>query len=116
MRGIQIGDEVYNDLFKSSVWAKAGYTITKQIGSKEEATKIEESEAPKEGEEEILVEDEEIHTCPLCESKLEVALSDDKLQEHVNYVFSILNEAFDTDESLDETPVEEESNADSETK
>jgi hypothetical protein len=112
MRGIQVNDSVYADLFKSNVWEKAGLTVGKTKEPKTEAP-IVESEEPKE---EILVEDEEKHICPLCESELSEGLSDDKIQEHVNHIFSILNEAFDTDESLTETPAEGETGQDDEAK
>lgn len=113
MRGIQVNDSVYADLFKSSVWEKSGLTVGKVKDTKTE-TPIVESKDVEEPKEEILVEDEEKHICPLCESELSEGLSDDKIQEHVNYVFSILNEAFDTDESLTETPSEGETSQDDE--
>lgn len=38
-----------------------------------------------------------IHQCPLCESLLEEAISDEKIQEHVNRILDVLNEANEVD-------------------
>ena len=63
-------------------------------------------------------EEAEEHVCPLCESKLEKAISQEKLEEHVNYFLSVINENFEVDgESLDEeveADDEEESDDDAE--
>lgn len=107
MRKINVEDSVIADLFSSDVWSKAGYTLKQATAKVPDASeKLTESEEAKE---EVLVEDTEKHVCPLCESVLEENLSDDKLQEHVNYILGILNENFETEESLEgDAPVEEE--------
>ena len=68
----------------------------------------------------------EAHVCPLCESHLEEPISEEKIQEHVDYFLDVINENFDIvgdelneeeeveegeelDESEDEEEVEEES-------
>lgn len=38
-----------------------------------------------------------IHQCPLCESLLEEAIPDEKIQEHVNRILDVLNEANEVD-------------------
>ena len=58
---------------------------------------------------------EETHTCPLCESKLEKDISDEKLTEHIEMMLGIINEMNDiTDEELEaiEEEVGEDEDAD----
>lgn len=55
----------------------------------------------------------EKHVCPLCESHLEEPISEEKIQEHVDYFLEVINENFDiVGEELNE---EEEVEADEET-
>jgi DNA repair exonuclease SbcCD ATPase subunit len=55
-----------------------------------------------EGEEQI-EEAFEAHVCPLCESQLEEAITDEQLAEHVDFMVSVISEMEDiTDEDLDE--------------
>lgn len=35
------------------------------------------------------------HVCPLCESHLEEPISEEKIQEHVDYFLDVINENFD---------------------
>jgi hypothetical protein len=37
----------------------------------------------------------EAHVCPLCESHLEEPISEEKIQEHVDYFLDVINENFD---------------------
>lgn len=37
----------------------------------------------------------ETHVCPLCESHLEEPISEEKIQEHVDYFLDVINENFD---------------------
>lgn len=76
MRGITLSDE-----FVSQIVGKT-------------AAKISEStEAPQ----------AEAHVCPLCESHLEEPISEEKIQEHVDYFLDVINENFDiVGDDLDE--------------
>lgn len=95
---ITIEKDVYDEIFASKVWGRAGLTV-----------KIEESvsEAPQEE----VAEAEEVHACPLCESKLESPISEEKMQEHINYILDVINENFEVEgdvleEELEETETE----------
>lgn len=81
MRGITLSDE-----FVSQIVGKT-------------AAKISEStEAPH----------AEAHVCPLCESHLEEPLSEERIQEHVDYFLDVINENFDiVGDNLDEEEVQE---------
>lgn len=60
--------------------------FVKQIVGANSTKKISEStEAPK----------AEAHVCPLCESQLAEPISDEKIQEHVDYFLDVINENFD---------------------
>lgn len=51
----------------------------------------------------------ELHSCPLCESELEWPISDERLQEHIDFFLEVINENFNIDgESLDERDESEE--------
>jgi hypothetical protein len=68
-------------------------------------------EAPAEKIQEAKKEEEKVeeHICPLCESKLAEAISEEKLQEHVDYFLDVINENFEPEgESLDEEVDEKE--------
>lgn len=54
--------------------------------------------------EEVVVEEAGVHVCPLCESSLNEAISQEKIEEHVNYILGILEENVDEGdgEDLDE--------------
>lgn len=54
------------------------------------------------------VEQAQAHVCPLCESHLEEPISEEKIQEHVDYFLEVINENFDiVGEDLDEASEEE---------
>jgi transcription elongation factor Elf1 len=61
-------------------------------------------------------EQTEKHVCPLCESHLEEPISEEKIQEHVDYFLDVINENFDiVGDDLDETEeVEEEADEEAE--
>ena len=52
----------------------------------------------------------EAHVCPLCESHLEEPISEEKIQEHVDYFLDVINENFDIvgDELNEEEEMEDE--------
>lgn len=83
MRGITLDESFISDILGTSL----------QENKKVEAKKVQEST-----EEEV-----EEHVCPLCESKLEKAIPQEKLEEHVAYFLGVINENFEVEgESLDE--------------
>lgn len=83
MRGITLDESFVNEILGTQL---------KEVKKVDESKKVEES-----------TEEAEEHVCPLCESKLEKAISQEKLEEHVNYFLSVINENFEVDgESLDE--------------
>lgn len=95
MKNVNLTEDTMADIFNSKVWKDSGFKLATKDPQKE--SKIDEStEEVNEGDE------EEVHTCPLCESHLEEPLSEERIQEHVDYLFSVINEAFETDETLEE--------------
>jgi hypothetical protein len=86
MKGIDISDSFVNAV------------LGKRVEEVKEVQKIEEKKVEEKKDE---VEE---HVCPLCESKLAEAISEEKLKEHVDYFLSVINENFEIDdaESLDE--------------
>jgi triphosphoribosyl-dephospho-CoA synthetase len=63
-----------------------------EVETKEDETEIQEGK-----------DEAEEHTCPLCESVLEEAISDEKIQEHVNLISKILEEAAVEDDEAGES-------------
>ena len=105
MRGIELNTDVYSDLFKSNVWGNAGIKVKVDEAKVE---KVEEAKKPETKEEEVIEEGvEETHVCPLCESKLEQDISDERLQEFIDYTLEVINEAFETEELEDSEETEE---------
>lgn len=104
---MKIEDSVMSEILRSEVWARQGVTV--KLDENKEVEKEEKEE------EVVVVEEavEEDHYCPLCDSKLEEALSDEKLEEHVEYILNVINESEDSEgEDLDEeTSTEDEDNA-----
>lgn len=105
MRGIDIPADIYNDILQSKVWKDQGVTVkTEPIKESAEVEAEEVNEA-----------EEQVHQCPLCESQLEEAISEEKIDEHVEFLVSVISEAFaeendleDLDEQEDEEVSEEE--------
>lgn len=104
MRNFDIPEEIYSDILKSKAWQNQGVTV-----KQEKLAESAEVEA-----EEVIEEEEEFH-CPLCESKLQEAISQEKIDAHVDFLAEQIKEAFgeDTDlEDLDESEDESESEED----
>ena len=54
---------------------------------------------------EVVVEEqheEEVHACPLCESELDQPISEEAMQECVDYITAVLNEAQQLSEELED--------------
>lgn len=101
MKGIDVSESLVNSVLD---FVKPGHSKKLDETKKEaEAKKVAESTE---------VEEAEEHVCPLCESKLEKALTQEQLQEHVNYFLNVINENFEVDGgSLDEEADEGESDS-----
>ena len=52
--------------------------------------------------------EEEVHACPLCESELDEPISEEAMQECVDYIAAVLNEAQELSEELEGEDYEEE--------
>jgi len=84
MKGIQVTDDFINAVLK-------GCNLT-------ESQEVE-----------VIEEGEDEHVCPLCESQLEEAISEEQMSEHVGFMLSVLNESLEDDgESLDEDEYQDE--------
>lgn len=106
MRGISVDQSVIDQILTGKAPAKVEEKTETKPVEKAAPTKVEES-----------TEDEgETHVCPLCESALENPLSEEKIEEHVNWMLGVINENFEIDaDSLDEE-VEEDSEDEAEDK
>ena len=105
MKGINVSESLVNSVLE---FVKPGHA--KKIEEAKAAETAKAEAKPKVDEAKEIAEEQEAeeHVCPLCESKLEKPLSQEQLQEHVNYFINIINENFDVDgESLDEDSEED---------
>ena len=93
---LEILKEQADAILKQSFWGMAGVSLKEDTAAVEQTETEEQAEQP----EEALTE--EAHVCPLCESHLEEPISDEKIQEHMELVASILTEMETTDEELEE--------------
>lgn len=96
----QILAEEVDQIIQQSFWGKGGVKLTESV---------QEPQAQEQGQEEVPAEEEQIeeavegHVCPLCESQLEEAISDERLAEHVDFMVGVISEMEDiTDEDLTE--------------
>lgn len=91
-------------VFGNGAWERFGIDVKKPALS--ESTETDQVE---EGYEEV-----EAHTCPLCESTLDEAISDERLDEHFSEMIDILDEVLS--ESFDEegNPIQESEDPDEE--
>jgi hypothetical protein len=88
MKGIQISDDFVSQIFGRS------------------AGKLSESTVEVESQDEVL--EEGTHVCPLCDSELNEAISEERIQEHIDFFLSVINENFDFEgDDLDESELEE---------
>ena len=102
--------DVHGDLAKAllegSNWATAGLKVSEKEAP--EAKMVEEST------EENIQEAEEVHSCPLCLTELNEAISDEQIVEHLDNVLAIMDvieESFEGGED-DEDEAEEASDSD----
>ena len=99
MDHMNLNDELRKQLLESAAWGKVGIDL--------KSSKVEQLE---EGTSEEVVEEAEIHVCPLCTSQLSEAIDEDSLVEHLDVVMGLvdrlsqLNEGEEDVESvIDET-------------
>ena len=91
----QILAEEVDQIIQQSFWGKGGVKLTESVEQQVQ------DEAP--AQEEQIEEAVEAHVCPLCESHLEEAISDERLAEHVDFMVGIINEMEDiSDDDLTE--------------
>lgn len=102
-------NEEVDQIINQSFWGKGGIKITES--SEQQVT---DQDVDEEGE---LIAEEQDHTCPLCESKIEQPISDDQLAEHINLFLDIINQVDDiSDEEINaiKEAIDEELDDDSE--
>jgi len=91
--------EEVDQIMKQAFWSKSGVSLNESVDTQEAQEVV---ETPVEVEAEVGQVTEETHSCPLCESTLEEAISDEKLTEHIEMMLGIINEMNDvTDEELE---------------
>jgi DNA repair exonuclease SbcCD ATPase subunit len=96
----QILAEEVDQIIQQSFWGKGGVKLTESVEGTQGQEQVQE---PVQADEEQIEEAVEAHVCPLCESQLEEAISDEQLAEHVDFMVSVISEMEDiTDEDLDE--------------
>jgi DNA repair exonuclease SbcCD ATPase subunit len=96
----QILAEEVDQIIQQSFWGKGGVKLTESVEGTQGQEQVQE---PVQADEEQIEETVEAHVCPLCESQLEEAISDEQLAEHVDFMVSVISEMEDiTDEDLDE--------------
>jgi DNA repair exonuclease SbcCD ATPase subunit len=94
----QILAEEVDQIIQQSFWGLGGIKLTESVDqSQAQQAQVEDEQ------EEQIEESVEAHVCPLCESQLEEAISDEQLAEHVDFMVGVISEMEDiTDEDLDE--------------
>jgi len=94
----QILAEEVDQIIQQSFWGKGGVKLTESVEQPQaQQAQVEDEQG------EQLEEAVEAHVCPLCESKLEEPISDEKLAEHVDFMVGVISEMEDiTDEDLTE--------------
>lgn len=96
----QILAEEVDQIIQQSFWGKGGVKLTESVQEPQAQEQVQEEE---QAQEDQIEEATEGHVCPLCESHLEEAISDEKLAEHVDFMVGIINEMEDiSDDDLTE--------------
>jgi len=96
----QILAEEVDQIIQQSFWGKGGVRLTESVEGMQGQEQVQDQAPAEEGQIEEAVE---AHVCPLCESQLEEAISDEQLAEHVDFMVGVISEMEDiTDEDLEE--------------
>jgi len=94
----QILAEEVDQIIQQSFWGLGGVKLNESV----EGLQAQDAQSDDEQQEQI-EEAVEGHVCPLCESQLEEAISDEQLAEHVDFMVGVISEMEDiTDEDLTE--------------
>jgi len=91
MSNTDVHGDIAKALMEGSNWAIAGLKIKEQA----------KPEMVEESSEEYIQEAEEVHSCPLCLTELNEAISDEQIVEHLDNVLTIMDvieESFEGDE------------------
>lgn len=97
MNHITVPDELVSQLLEGAAWHQIGHKLEKN----DKTEKVDETNMFG-NEEEVLAEDseQEVDVCPMCESELDEALSDETIMECVETICEVLEEL--NEESTDE--------------
>jgi len=94
----QILAEEVDQIIQQSFWGLGGVKLNESV-QEPQAQEVQVDDTQEEQIEEAV----EAHVCPLCESQLEDAISDEQLAEHVDFMVGIINEMEDiSDDDLTE--------------
>ena len=94
----QILAEEVDQIIQQSFWGKGGVRLTESVQEPQAQDAYSDDEQQEQIEEAV-----EGHVCPLCESQLEDAISDEQLAEHVDFMVGVISEMEDiSDEDLTE--------------
>ena len=97
---MKVGDDFVQQLIENGGWDKAG--ITPRIDEKRGCDEQERDEDSEDMQEEV-----QGHTCPLCESELEEELSDDVIAEHIESMYSLMEQILEEMENEEGETIEE---------
>lgn len=101
----KVSDEAMKLIFENAAWGSMGVNVTKPAGKVDEAkaeVKTEPAKPITESKETV-----EKHVCPLCESELKEAISDERLMEHTKQMVEVLSEAEEEIDEDDEVEADE---------
>lgn len=101
--------EEVDQILSQAFWQKGGIRITENTEVQQQD--VAQEEQPVEADDQVI--EEQTHVCPLCESTLQEAITDEQLSEHVDFMVGIINEMEDiSDDDLTEIAEELEADAD----
>ena len=95
MNHISVEDALVQELLENAAWHQIGKGSILEEKTAEGAEKVDEGNMFGNEDQEVISEDsetEECYTCPMCESTLEEALSDDHIMESVNRICDVIDE------------------------
>lgn len=112
---IRIDESFVSNIIQKGGWDKLDIEVA-SVDTKEEVIeeakkkKVKDLGEPGEESETVAEAEEAVHTCPLCESKLEEELTDEQLLEHAGIMAEILDqfEVIEEEEEAEEETEEEE--------
>lgn len=91
--------EEVDQILSQAFWQKGGIQITENTEVQQQD--MVQDDQPVEADDQVI--EEQAHVCPLCESTLQEAITDEQLSEHVDFMVGIINEMEDiTDDDLTE--------------